>query len=1084
MALNSFFTFFGNGNWSLDGTSGSFTNGGDIEAVVPEGSEVIAAFLHATTFSSFTDPTVTFSSGDQAITVVNDNGDGITAQNEFIPLGVTDGFTLEAHRADVTGFVSDVVGDGDPNPIVFSVENMGSSIDGYTLEVVYGNPNEAERTIVLFDGFTNQSGDDFSLSLANPLLVDGNLEVLMSLGIGFGFQSGGGFFDQQSNIDVNGQLLTSSAGGYDDGAGSNGGLVTIGGVGDDPANPVDPAALPSGDTPEDIQRSDDELYDLAQDGFLVTGDRLILVETLNPSNDDNIFFAGFNLTTEASIVSEGNDAPVAINDGGNMAPGFTTDRSSLILTPSVLANDNDPDPFDVITVSGAAGNSPISVGDSVILPSGAEITLAADGSFFYDPNGAFDALAAGLDTTDSFSYTISDGILTDSATVTIDVKDPDPAPVYLTISDASVLEGDTGTVDISFDVNRFGNMDVDVDVDVEAFFDFFDTANNADMGVNLPTVDMGTIAAGATSGTVTFTIQGDTIPEFDETFSVEIIDAVASDPNVPVDVLFAGAEFATGTIIDDDIVRAPPPPPVEADIFGDPHLTTLDGLGYDFQAVGEFTLLESTSGDPINVQVRTEPINDAVSIITVMAMDVDGTRIQIDATGDPALTIDGVPTEIDTLAGPVDVGGGQVFFDSESNEYTVVTASGEQVKAGLFDGYMNVCAFLNDTRAGGSVHGLLGNADGDTTNDLATRDGTVLSQPIDFDVLYGEYADSWRITEDIALFDRAAGETTADFQDDSFPRVVLTLDDLPPQVVANATAIVDAAGLTDPILRDAAILDVALTSNPSFADSATQLAATPTVETAPQNTPTLGPSIGVSASSVALDEGNTGETTALFRIYRIGDTSGALDVDVTFGGTADADDVSSSLDPVTVSFADGETFRNVSVVVTGDNVLEADETVSVNIGLDAAVRDTVSIVASSASTIITNDDSGGVNLTGDDTANTLTGTTGDDTLSGEGGNDGVFGLGGNDVLNGGDGDDNLAGSDGNDVVNGDAGNDNMGGGLGDDTMDGGDGNDFMGGGQDNDLMDGGLGNDVVNGGAGDDTIDGGAGNDTMGASLG
>ncbi|WP_297767970.1 VWD domain-containing protein [uncultured Roseovarius sp.] len=1080
MALSSFFTFSGRGNWSLDATSGSRDNGGDISAVVPEGSEVVAAFLHASDFSGSADPTVTLSSGEQAITVENDDGDGITTPNEFISLGVTSGFSLQAHRADVTEFVSGVIGDGDVDPFTFSVSNMGSSIDGYSLEVIYSNPQETERTIALFDGFTNQDGDNFSLNLNDPLIVDDNLQVLMSLGIGFGFQSGNSSFDQQSNVDINGERLTSSAGGFDDGSSGNGGLITIGGLGDDPANPEDPNALPAGDTQEEIQRSDDELYDLARDGFLVTGDRLILVETLNPSNDDNIFFAGFNLTTQASIVSEGNNAPIAVDDGGNMAPGFTTDRDSLILTPSVLINDSDPDPLDVISVVGFEGTSPVNVGDTLLLPSGAEITLGANGSFFYDPNGAFDALPEGQDATDSFTYSISDGILTDTATVTIDVKDPDPAPVYLTISDASVLEGDSGSVDISFDVNRFGNMDVDVDVDVEAFFDLFSTADNADMAVNLPTVDMTTINAGAPSATVTFSVAGDDVPELDETFAVEIIDAIASDPSVSVEALFSGAEFATGTIIDDDIVRAPPPPPVEADIFGDPHLTTLDGLGYDFQAVGEFTLLESTSGDPINVQVRTEPINDAVSVITVMAMDVDGSRVQIDVAGDPVLTIDGEPTEINTLDGPVDVGDGQIFFDGETDEYTVVMPSGEQIKVGLFDGYMNVCAFLNEDREGGSVHGLLGNADGDTSNDLATREGNVLTQPVDFDVLYGEYADSWRITDDTALFDRAEGETTADFQDDSFPRVILTLDDLPPQVLANATAIVDASGLTDPILREAAILDVALTSNSSFATSATQLAATPTEETAPQNTPALGATIGVTAASQAINEGDSGERTALFEIYRIGDASGELDVEVAFGGTADADDVSSSLDPVTVSFADGETSQNVSVVITGDEEFEQDETISVTIDVEGAARDTVAIVGSSASTTITDDDA----PVADDEANNLVGSNGDDTIQGLGGDDGVFGLEGDDALSGGDGDDNMGGAEGNDLVNGDAGNDNLGGGPGNDTMNGGEGDDFMGGGLDDDLMDGGDGNDVVNSSSGNDTLDGGAGNDTMGANIG
>ena len=50
-------------------------------------------------------------------------------------------------------------------------------------------------------------------------------------------------------------------------------------------------------------RSDDELYNLIP--FVKNGDTSITVDTLNPSNDDNIFFAGFFLGSTTAIVGEG-----------------------------------------------------------------------------------------------------------------------------------------------------------------------------------------------------------------------------------------------------------------------------------------------------------------------------------------------------------------------------------------------------------------------------------------------------------------------------------------------------------------------------------------------------------------------------------------------------------------------------------------------------------------------------------------------------------------------------------------------------------------------------------------------------------
>jgi hypothetical protein len=117
----------------------------------------------------------------------------------------------------------------------------------------------------------------------------------MSLAISFGAQPNGG--GQVSLVDVNGQRLTSSAGGEDDGTTANGALITVGGLGDDPANPANPNAGPTN------PRSDDELYTL--DPLLAAGVTNISVFSRNPSNDDNIFFAGFIIKGTAAIIGEG-----------------------------------------------------------------------------------------------------------------------------------------------------------------------------------------------------------------------------------------------------------------------------------------------------------------------------------------------------------------------------------------------------------------------------------------------------------------------------------------------------------------------------------------------------------------------------------------------------------------------------------------------------------------------------------------------------------------------------------------------------------------------------------------------------------
>jgi hypothetical protein len=180
-------------------------------------------------------------------------------------------------------------------------ENPTSVIDGEALAIVYSNPTEKKRTIAFLGGSSNSAGDSFKVNLAVPLPdpTTAGFEALFSLGIGYSYQTNGS--QQYSIVDVNGRRLTTSAGGEDDGGPYNGGLITIGGIGDNPANPVNPNATPTN------PRSDDELYNLALGNgvnpapFLSTGDTSFTVHTQNPSGDDNIFFAGINITADAGV---------------------------------------------------------------------------------------------------------------------------------------------------------------------------------------------------------------------------------------------------------------------------------------------------------------------------------------------------------------------------------------------------------------------------------------------------------------------------------------------------------------------------------------------------------------------------------------------------------------------------------------------------------------------------------------------------------------------------------------------------------------------------------------------------------------
>lgn len=115
------------------------------------------------------------------------------------------------------------------------------------------------------------------------------------------------------------------------------------------------------------------------------------------------------------------DDPTVIHDDAVATTehvGFSGD----VFADNGYGPDADPDGpvLEVVEVNGQAAD----VGVQITLASGALLTLRADGTFDYDPNGAFPALAAaftgGSNTrvTDSFTYTLAGG---ETATVEVEI---------------------------------------------------------------------------------------------------------------------------------------------------------------------------------------------------------------------------------------------------------------------------------------------------------------------------------------------------------------------------------------------------------------------------------------------------------------------------------------------------------------------------------------------------------------------------------------------------------------------------------------------------------------------------------------
>jgi MYXO-CTERM domain-containing protein len=266
---------------SIDGL-GTMASSGTVQVQKPAGATTRRAFVAAasTGFSGYKIP-------DGGVTL-----DGVGLSWEISTLS---GISSWNHWTEVTNLVKTKLDAAPAGLVDFTVgEAITSRVDGTVLAVVFDDPNQdTVNSVILMFGAQSVGGDSFAIHLSDPVdKTSPDFALDLSLGISYGYYPS----TQYSIVKVNGTQVTTSAGSQDDGEGANGALLTVGGIGDTNANPP-PTALPSN------VRTDDELYSLIP--FVENGDHQISLFSQNPSNDDNIFFAGLLVGDAAAIVGQG-----------------------------------------------------------------------------------------------------------------------------------------------------------------------------------------------------------------------------------------------------------------------------------------------------------------------------------------------------------------------------------------------------------------------------------------------------------------------------------------------------------------------------------------------------------------------------------------------------------------------------------------------------------------------------------------------------------------------------------------------------------------------------------------------------------
>jgi hypothetical protein len=222
--------------------------------------------------------------------------------------------------------------------------------------------------------------------------------------------------------------------------------------------------------------------------------------------------------------------------------------------------------------------------------------------------------------------------------------------------------------------------------------------------------------------------------------------------------------------------------------IGDPHVRTVNGVAYDFQAVGEFTLLRD--GDWMEVQVRQTPVATAnpitdsysgltvcVSINTAVAARVGKHRVSFQPGREGSrlqFYLDDEPTQLPFEG--LDLGSHRVsVFDANGetglridydNGTVVIVTPAFWNAYNIW--YMNVS--VSNTKGD---EGIMGHVPSDSWLPRL-RDGvSVGPMPVSLQdryfTLYKKFADSWRVTDDTSLFVYAPGTSTKTFTDPDWP---------------------------------------------------------------------------------------------------------------------------------------------------------------------------------------------------------------------------------------------------------------------------------------------------------------------------